>query len=139
MTVSALAIHDVVWPLLHAVTGVNTYDGAVPKTPPLDPDGTVHAYAVLYMSPGRPAGLMLDATASSLFAGFQITCVGGDPTRTLWCVDKIRAALLDVEVTLDGRKHTITASELNPGTLRRDDDVTPPRHYVPERFDIFIP
>ena len=140
MTASVRALHDAVWPLLDAVKSVAAYDGAVPKTPPIDPaDGTVNAYAVLYVSAGRPAGLTLDGTASSLFGGFQVTCVGGDPTKTLWCLDKVRKALLAVESTIGGRGPTIPASELNPAVLRRDDDVAPPRHYVADRYEVFIP
>ncbi|WP_210651343.1 hypothetical protein [Nocardioides sp. SYSU D00065] len=136
---SAQDVHDQVWALLDAVPGINTYDGEVPSTPPLDEDDRVHAYAVLYVSAGRRAALMLDGTQSSLFSGFQVTCVGGDPTRALWCVDQVRAALLGASVTVDDREHLITASETDPGPVRRDDDVTPPRHYVPDRYDLFIP
>lgn len=139
MTVSARAVHDQVWALLEAVTGVNTYDGEVPASPPKDPDGRVHAYAVLYTFGGRPADLMLSATQDSLFSGFQVTCAGGDPTRALWCLDKVRNALVGAFITVDGRQHQITASEFDPGPVRRDDDVTPPRHYIPDRFDVFIP
>jgi hypothetical protein len=139
VTVAARSIHAEVWKLLDAVTGVNSYDGEVPKNPPRDEGGRVHAYAVLYMGPGRPTGLTLDATQSSLFAGFQVTCVGGDPTRALWCLDKVRGALVGAFITVDGREHQITASEFDPGSVRRDDDVTPPRHYIPDRYDVFIP
>lgn len=139
LVVSALEVHDQVWPLLEAVVGINAYDGEVPKTPPLDDDGRVHAYAVLYTFGGRPTGLTLDAAETSLFTGFQVTCVGGDPTRALWCLDKVRNALVGAEVTVDERPYSITASEVDPGPVRRDDDVTPPRHYIPDRFDLFIP
>lgn len=137
--VSTRAVHEPVWALLDGIFGVNTYDAEVPNNPPLDPDGRVHAYAVLYMAPGRPTALTLDATQGSLFAGFQVTCVGGDPTRALWCLDKVRGALVGAFITVDGREHQITASEFDPGTVRRDDDVTPPRHYIPDRYDVFIP
>lgn len=136
---STLEVHNQVWALLDGIQGVNTYDGEVPATPPKDPDGRVHGYAVLYMFAGRPADLMLAATQDSLFAGFQVTCVGGDPTRALWCLDKVRTALVGAFITVDGRQHQITASEFDPGSVRRDDDVTPPRHYIPDRYDVFIP
>ncbi len=139
MTVSARAVHDQVWTILDGIAGINAYDGEVPATPPLDPDKRVHAYAVLYVSGGRPAGLMLSATQDSLFSGFQVTCVGGDPTRALWCLDKVRTALVGAFVTVDGHEHQITAGEFDPGPVRRDDDVTPPRHYIPDRYDVFIP
>lgn len=137
--VSAREVHDQVWALLDAIIGINAYDGEVPATPPLDEDGRVHAYAVLYVSAGRPTALMLAGGETSLFTGFQVTCVGGDPTRALWCLDKVRGALLGAQVTVDERLHSIAASDIDPGPVRRDDDVTPPRHYVPDRFDLFIP
>lgn len=139
MTVSVLTIHDQVWQLLDAAAGINAYDGEVPKTPPLDEDGRVHAYAVLYVGAGRPTALMLDAVQDSLLGGFQVTCAGGDPTRALWCVDRVRTLLVGAEITVDGHTHQVTASDIDPGQVRRDDDVTPPRHYVPVLFDLFIP
>lgn len=136
---SAYDVHEQVWALLDAITGVNTYDGEVPKNPPLDPDGRVHAYAVLFMSPGRPTALMLDGTQDSLATSFQVTCVGGSTARALWCVDQVRAQLVGAFIELDGHQHQITASETQPGPVRLDDDVKPPRHFVPELFDLFIP
>lgn len=136
---SARLIHDEVWALLSNVAGVNAYDGEVPDTPPLDQDGRVHAYAVLYSSAGLPLSLMLDAAQDSLLGGFQVTSVGGDPRRALWCLDRVRAALIGAEITIDGRPHVIAASDIDPGPVRRDDDVTPPRHYSVAIFDVFIP
>jgi hypothetical protein len=136
---SAFDVHEQVWTLLDATPDVNTYDSEVPKTPPLDIDGRVHAYAVLFVSPGRPTALMLDGTQDSLSTSFQVTCVGGDQARALWCVDQVRAQLVGAFVEINGRQHQITASETQPGPVRRDDDVTPPRHFVAELFDLFIP
>jgi len=135
---TALAVHDAVWTALDALTAVNTYDGEVPKTPPVDPDGRVHAYAVLYASPGNQFSTTLTGGQSALLGSFQVTCVGGDPTRALWCVDKVRTAMATT-VTLDGRAYPIRAREEDPGTVRRDDDVAPPRHYVPVEFLVFAP
>lgn len=136
---SAQELHDEAWRILEAVPGINVYDGEVPGNPPLDPDRRVHAYAVLYASPGQPEALMLDDEQDSLDGGFQITCVGGDPARALWCLDRVRAAFIGAEVTVGGHAHRITASEIDPGNVRRDDDVKPSRHYVPQLFDVFIP
>lgn len=135
---TALAVHDAVWAVLDAVTNVNTYDGEVPKTPPLDPDGRVHAYAVLYATPGNLHTTNLTGVQSALLGGFQVTCVGGNPTRALWCVDKVRTAMATT-VTIDGRAYPIRAREEDPGSVRRDDDVSPPRHWVPVEFQVFAP
>lgn len=137
--VDALTGHDAVWPLLDAVAGVNTYDGEVPKTPPLDPDQRVAAYAVLYYSPGRRYASSLNGRQESIDGSFQVTCVGGDPTRALWCVDRVNAALAGATVTIAGATRQVRAVEADPGPLRRDDNVTPPRHYVPLRFQLHTP
>lgn len=136
---SAYDVHEQVWDLLDATPAVNTYDAEVPANPPADDDGRVHAYAVLFMPPGRLADLMLDATQDSLTLTFQVTCVGGDPGRALWCVDQVRAQLVGALIEIDGREHQITASDVDPGPVRPDDDVTPPRHFAALLFDLFIP
>jgi hypothetical protein len=132
-------VHGSVWALLSAITGVNPFDSEVPKTPPLDEDGRVHAYAVLYFSPGRRHANAMDGNQSSVDGSFQVTCVGGDPDRALWCVDKVLTALVGAAVTIDGVVRRVRLREEDPGTVRRDDDVTPVRHYVPLRFQLFMP
>lgn len=135
----ALTGHDAAWGLLDAVAGVNAYDGEVPKTPPLDDDGRVAAYAVLYYSPGRQYASAMDGQQVSRDSVFQVTCVGGDPTRAIWCTDAVSAALVGAVVTIEGVTRQIRASEDDPGPVRRDDNVTPPRHYVPLRFRLHTP
>lgn len=130
--------HVAIWDRLDAIANVNTYDAEVPKTPPLDEDGRVHAYAVLYMGPGGWRGTTLGDRPRQLAGSGQVTCVGGDPQRALWCVGRIRAALPGL-VTVGGREYRLRLREGDPGPVRRDDDVTPVRHYVPLEFSIFIP
>lgn len=137
--VDALTGHDVVWALLDATAGVNTYDAEVPRQPPADPDGRVASYAVLYYSPGRRYASAMDGRQVSLDGTFQVTCVGGNPTRALWCVDQVITQLAGAAVTVDGAPRRIRVVEDDPGTVRRDDDVTPPRHYVPLRFRLHTP
>lgn len=135
---TALSVHDAVWPILDAIANVNAYDAEVPKTPPRDEDGRVHAYAVLYASPGLLFSTDLTGNQSALLGSFQVTCVGGDTTRALWCVDKVRTAMATT-VTLDGRAYPIRAREEDPGPVRRDDDVNPARFWVPVEFQVFAP
>lgn len=138
MVATALSVHDAVWTLLDAVTNINAYDGEVPSTPPADPDGRVHAYAVLYASAGDLFSTTLAGTQGTLLASGYINCVGGDPTRALWCVDKVRTALATT-VTLGGRAFPIRFRDEGTGIVRRDDDVTPPRHWVQLEFQILAP
>lgn len=135
---TALAVHDAIWVKLDAVTNINAYDGEVPSTPPLDADARVHAYAVLYAAPGNLHASALNGAQGALLGSGQITCVGGDPTRALWCVDKVRTGLATT-VTLDGRAYPIRFREEDPGPVRRDDAVSPPRHWVPLEFQVFAP
>lgn len=134
----ALSLHDAVWAKLDAITDINAYDGEVPKTPPLDPDQRVHAYAVLYISLGNVFATALSGTQGALLGAGQVSCVGGDPTRALWCVGKVRAGLATT-VTLDGKSYPIRLREEDPGPLRRDDNVSPPRHWGPVEFQVFAP
>lgn len=134
-------VADPVWSLIDAIANVNTYDAEIvnedrdPITPPLDPDGRVHAYAVYYPSPGLARAVTLDADPDVLDFPFQVTCVGGDRGRALWCINQVRQALTGKWVTVAGQELQIR-EDLNPGPVRRDDNVSPPRHYFPLQFVI---
>lgn len=137
--VSALA--DPVWDLIDSVSGVNTFDGEFVDEngntvkPPADADGRVHAYAVYYPGPGWAHALLACGGTDSLDWSFRVTCAGGDRTRTLWCVQQIRAAVSGTTIEVGGQ--LLTIRELgNPGSVRRDDNVSPPRHYVPLEFAV---
>lgn len=132
-------VHASVWDLLDGITGVNAFDGQVPKTPPKDTDGDVGAYAVLYYSPGRRYASALNGAQASVDGTFQVTCAGADPTKTLWCVDQVMGALVGAAVLADGTQRRIRCQEIDPGPLRRDDDVTPVRFYAPLRFQLHTP
>lgn len=138
MTVPAVrSLADDVWALLQAVTNVNHYRGVVDTSPPKDPDGKVHAHTVFYPGAGRQVATRSCATPAALAWSFQITCVGGDDNRCLWCVDKVRTGLADATVA-DG--YLIRpVRDADPGPVRRDDDTEPPRFYLPLLFGVYIP
>jgi hypothetical protein len=134
-------LHDVIWARLEdtgASTGIDVYDSEMPATPPLDPDGRVRAYAVLYTSPGNLHSTSLDGGQRSLLGSVQVTCVGGDTTRALGCVDAVRSGLTGT-VTVDGVTRVIRAREEDTGPLRTDPAVWPPRHYAPLEFELYAP
>lgn len=135
----ALDLHDAVWPLLNGVAGLTAYDGEVPNDPPIDALGRVEAYAVLYAGAGRLYASSLTGTQVSLDAGFQVTCAGGDPTVALWCVGKVRTALVGHAVTIGGVTRYVWAREEDAGPIRRDDAKTPPRFYLPLQFVLHAP
>jgi hypothetical protein len=126
---------DPVWTLIDNVTNVDAFDAEDPA-PTFDGDGRVHAYAVYYPSPGWAHALLGCGGTDSLDWTFQVTCVGGDRTRALWCVSKIRAALTGQRVSIGGQ--LLTIQEIgNPGPIRRDDNETPPRFYAPLTFAVY--
>lgn len=142
---TASDIHDVALIKLKAITNLNVYDGEIinalgePGSPPSDADGRVHAYAILYTAPGNLYRSSLNSAQTSLEGSFQVTCAGGDQTRALWCVGKVRGALLGAAVTVDGVTRYIRGREEDPGPMRRDDDKKPPRHYLPLEFILHAP
>jgi hypothetical protein len=138
VTVAVRTLADQVWALQQAITNVNHYRGNVASNPPLDPDGKVHAYAVLYAGAGRAFGGRMVAAPGQTDWTFQVTCVGGDDNRALWCVDKIRAALTGAPLAVSGTSAGRIRELTNPGPVRRDDDVSPPRYYLPLLFGVHV-
>jgi len=134
----AATLHSVFWARLEAITTIDTYDAEVPATPPLDPDGRVRKYAVLYASPGNLHATALDGGQRGILGSAQVTCVGGDPARALACVDTVRTGVLGT-VTVDGATRVIRARQEDPGPVRTDPNVWPPRHYVPFELQLFAP
>lgn len=141
--VSALA--DPVWALLDGLSGVNAFDGEfvdatgqpvdMSMTPYADDDGRVHAYAVYFPSSGWAHALLACGGTDSLDWSFQITCAGGDRTRALWCVSKVRGVLSGARVTVGGQGLLIREIG-DPGPIRRDDKVSPTRFYLPLLFAV---
>lgn len=123
-------IADQVWASLQTLTNVSLFDGEVSQ-PPLDADGRVHAYAVYYPAAGRGYSNRAGATLQGLNWGCQITCVGGDRTRALWCVDQVRSVLDGVRVTSGGRRARLNEVTPEETPVRRDEGVSPVRFYLP--------
>lgn len=140
---SARLLGDQLWLLLGgtanqaSTTGtVNLFRGRV-DAPPLDPDGAVHAYAVLYDAPGRRSGSRVGSTRDRFDGLFQVTAVGGDNNRCLWCVDQVTTRLTGQLLTVPGRSKKARLVEDESNATRsviEDSDVTPYRYYVPLLF-----
>jgi hypothetical protein len=108
-------------------------NGEIPQgDPPPTPTGDdrVKAYWILYAGSGVSADERLDATAFVSSLTFQVTVAGGTPDRALFGIGKVRSTINGVEIG----SGLITEQPFDPGTLRRDDAVVPPRHYVPLQF-----
>ncbi|MBO0826210.1 MAG: hypothetical protein J2P24_00370 [Streptosporangiales bacterium] len=136
MTVDARAAKDDVLARLRAV--IKTYDGEIPQDdpPPVDGDGRVRPYTVLYVNPGSAYATTVCDTPRDMAWGFQVTCVGGDPDRCLWAVTKARTALTGARLTVDGARSGLLAETLDRVFVRRDDEPTPSRHYAPIQYGV---
>lgn len=91
-------------------------------------------FAVLYPGPGMAVRESLADQRSDFDCTMQITCVGGDPERTLWVADKVRKALAS-PLTVEGRS-CWPPEDLGGPPLARDDDVTPPLWFLPVQYRI---
>lgn len=109
--------------LLDAVPGLNLFDTELPKNPPLDPDGRVHPYAVFFPGGGHGFGDRLNDVPTELTWDFRVLFVGGDTTRALWALDKIRGALTGKRPTGGARLKEV----LDEVNIRTETDVVPSR------------
>ena len=149
--VDAAPLADATWALLSAIAGVNAFDGqvAIPAYDPNNPATAVywdrdtnsgvvdvHAYCVFYPGAGLAHGITLDQAPDLLDWTFQVTCVGGDRVRALWCIGKVRAALTGTWLSVAGRQLEIR-EVADTGSLKRDDDETPPRFWLPLMYGVF--
>jgi hypothetical protein len=129
-----LALRDAVAPLLRAVPNLDVHVGEVTNAR-LVPDGKAHPYAVLWVTPGNQDAQGLCGTPDLLTWRFQVTCAGGDDTRALWAVGRVRGALLGKRLDV----HTGLISELegyDPGPVRPDTSVIPARWFLPLLFTV---
>jgi len=110
--------------LLQAIPDLNTFDTELPTDPPRDSDGRVHPYAVFFPGGGRAFGDRLNQdTATDLAWDFRVLFVGGDMTRALWALDKIRAALTGARPSGGARLKEV----LDDVTIRTETNVVPSR------------
>lgn len=138
---SVRTLADDVWALLGGTAGetftagvVNLYRGNVTSSVPLDADGSVHAYAVLYAGAGAPpAARRVGGRPRNLAWSFQVSVVGGDDTRLLWCLDTIRGRLTGKRVG-----GGVLREQGDPGPLREDTSVTPYRYWLPLDYALAI-
>lgn len=121
--------------LLNAVPGLTVYDGEVPTTPPVDSDGRVHPYAVLYAGTATNTRSTLNGASTVFQWPFQVTVVGGDRQRCSWAAGKVTGALVDQRITVTGFTTGLIGHDPGPD-LRRDDVEMPPRHYQPLLFSV---
>jgi hypothetical protein len=116
-------VDEATYALLQAIEHLNTFDTELPKDPPLDPDGRVHPYAVYFPDGGQAISDRLNHVPTDVVWTARILIVGGDKTRALWALDKIRAALTGARPTGGARLKEALADV----TFRTETNVTPSR------------
>jgi len=109
--------------LLQAIADLHVYDTELPSDPPLDEDGRVHPYAVFFPGGGHGFGDRLNDAPTDVAWTCRILFVGGDKTRALWALDKIRAALTGARPTGGARLKEV----LDDVTIRTETNVVPSR------------
>jgi hypothetical protein len=117
-------VANAVLALLEAIDDLNVYDGELITNPPLDPDGRVHPYAVFFGGGGNAFGDRLNKdTATDMSWTCRVLFVGGDMTRAIWALDRIRAALTGKRPTGGARLKEV----LDDVTIRTETNVVPSR------------
>lgn len=117
-------VADATLTLLKAIPDLGVYDTEKPTDPPLDPDKRVHPYAVFFPGGGHAFGDRLNKDLpTDLSWTCRILIVGGDKTRALWALDKIRAALTGKRPTGGAR----LKEALDDVVFRTETNVTPTR------------
>jgi hypothetical protein len=115
---------------------VTVYVGEVPDTPPTDPDGRVHVYAVLYPGPGTSTQDRLVPIVDGLLWTGQVTCVGGDVNRCLACADAVTDALTGRTIYVPGTWAGYMRELGDPGPAREDRDARPSRWFIPLTYQL---
>ena len=116
-------VADAVLTLLQGIANLNVYSTELPSDPPLDPDDRVHPYAVFFPGGGHGFGDRLNDVPTDVSWTCRVLFVGGDETRALWALDKIRAALTGARPTGGARLKEV----LDDVTIRTETDVIPSR------------
>jgi len=104
----------------------------------IDSDGLAHPYVAVYPSPGATDRAPLASTSTGLLWSFQTTCAGGDVTRALRAVARTRAQLDGHRLVVAGLVVGVLHERefFDPGALRPDRDVQPPRWWAPLQWDV---
>jgi len=95
-------------------------------------------YAVVYPIAGGISDGTIQNPNEDATPDIQVTSVASTAEGALWMVDLVRVTLLAaVPATLsDGRKVIFVEPTFGGPTLIRDDDISPPVWYVPDRFSM---
>lgn len=112
---------------------LDVFDGDVKAL--MDPDGSARPYAAFYPSAGNLGSQSLCGTQEFLDWPFQVTAVGGDPTRARRAIHRVRTRLSGARLVVgDLQVRVVEEPNYQPGPIREDRDVSPSRWYTPLQF-----
>jgi len=111
--------------------GLTVGDGIAPGTVPAGA-----GFVVVYSIAGGTTSGSIDDPRSDAAANIQVTSSSTNPTQCRWLADKVRTLLnAAVPASLsDSRKVFWLDFPMASFTMTRDDDVQPPRFFIPDRF-----
>jgi hypothetical protein len=114
-------------PTMQGFVGEINEEINLPVPGPGEPqDPRVLAYWVMWPGVGQLENRLVPGTfVNSL--NFTLTVAAGTVDRALWAIGRVRTALAGIEIG----SGLITEQPFDPGTLRRDDKVTPSRQFLP--------
>lgn len=131
-------LRDAVLARLALVPNLKVYDGMIRQDDPppviTGSGGVVKPYAILYAGGGRGYSDRLAGGTSALSWSPQVTVAAGHPADCLAAVDRVRAQLTDQPLTISDGVTGHLREVVDPGNVRVDEQVTPPRFYVPMIF-----
>lgn len=133
---------------LGTVAGVTVFRGEVPAKPPLiqtagqdDPSGRIAPYVAFFPSAGR-AGIDdefdLANVHEDLVWTVQLLCAAGYAADLDALIDRVWAAIFRWTPVSDGLAFGAMEPPpgYDPGPMRRNDNVTPPRFWTPMQFQL---
>lgn len=134
--------------LLATVTGLTVFPGEVPDKPPLiskagipDQAGRVAPYAVTYTGGGiLDPNPSLDGNPADLLWGAQVTFAAGYRADLEDLLDRALPVLRAWAPVISGVQfgRMRPPAGFDPGPIRRDDAVRPPRFYLPTLWELHV-
>ncbi|MGR7002811.1 hypothetical protein ACU686_40515 [Yinghuangia aomiensis] len=107
--------------------GLTVYLGVAP------PDARC-PYIAMHPQPLEPSASSLVGEHDQAALVLPLVCVGESVEQVLWLADTVAAALLDRVLTVDGRAGWRPELDATGPPVQRDDDVTPPLHYLTPQY-----
>ncbi len=140
-TISRHELTVAVFDRLDTLANLTVFKAEVPSKPPVidDASGRVGPYAVVYPTGGTPnSDVDLGDSNDDLDWGVQVTVAAGYLEDLMYTVDQVDGLLFRWSPTLAGahvgRLHPPLG--FNSGPARRDEDVSPPRFWLPLLYQL---